>query len=124
MGAIASGGVRVLDHQVVAMATMGERTMAAVAADEQREPERRERAYGSDRPALDVRGKTVIVVRDGLATRLTMRAAALALRVQDPARIVLAVPVAAAETCGEFRDEVDDIVCAIPPEPFYEVGLW
>src|SRR5204862_3851522 len=80
--------------------------------------------YRDGRAALDVRGRTVILIDDGLATGSTMRAAATALRQQQPARIVVAVPVAAAQTCDEFKDEVDDVICAITPEPFYSVGLW
>lgn len=124
MGAIASGGVRVLNEQVMRMVEIDEATIARVAAEEQRELERRERAYRGDRPLLDVGGRIVILVDDGLATGSTMRAAALALRQQDPARLVIGVPVAAPETCDAFRDEVDDIVCALTPEPFYAVGLW
>src|SRR5205807_10188772 len=96
----------------------------AVAAREQQELERRERLYRGDRPSPDVRGRTVILVDDGLATGSTMRAAAAALRQQHPARVVVAVPVAASSVCDEFRDEVDEIVCAATPEPFYAVGLW
>jgi putative phosphoribosyl transferase len=124
MGAIASGGVRVLNERVLAIAGVDERTVAAVAAEEQRELERREAAYRGDRAALDVRGRTVILVDDGLATGSTMRAAAMALKEQHPARLVVAVPVAAGETCDEFRGEVDEIVCASTPEPFYGVGMW
>jgi putative phosphoribosyl transferase len=124
MGAIASGGVRVLNQRVLAIAGVDERTVAAVAAEEQRELERREAAYRGDRPALDVRGRTVILVDDGLATGSTMRAAAMALKEQHPDWLVVAVPVAAGETCDEFRGEVDEIVCASTPEPFYGVGMW
>jgi predicted phosphoribosyltransferase len=95
-----------------------------VAADELRELERRERAYRDDRPEPDVRGKTVILVDDGLATGSTMRAASAALRQQAPARIVVAVPVSAPQTCDEYRMGVDEIICANTPEPFYGVGLW
>src|SRR5437667_72323 len=85
---------------------------------------RRERAYRGDRPPPDVRGRTVILIDDGLATGSTMRAAVGALRQEGPARIVVAVPAAAPETCAEFEAEVDEIVCAITPDPFYAVGLW
>jgi putative phosphoribosyl transferase len=124
MGAIASGGVRVLNERVLALAGVDERTVATVAANEQRELDRREAAYRGGRPAPDVRGRTVILIDDGLATGSTMRAAAQALRAQGPERLVVAVPVAAAETCEEFRAEVDAIVCAATPEPFYGVGMW
>lgn len=124
MGAIASGGVRVLNEEVVRLAGVDEQTIARVAAEEQRELERREREYRDDRPLLNVAGRTVILVDDGLATGSTMRAAALALQEQNPERLVIAVPVAAPETYEEFRQDVDEIVCAITPEPFYAVGLW
>jgi putative phosphoribosyl transferase len=124
MGAIASGGVRVLNDDVVQYLRIPDRVIDEVAAEEQQELERRERLYRGDRPPLDVRGRTVILIDDGLATGSTMRAAALALHEQRPARIVVAVPVAAAATCDEFRGEVDEVVCALTPEPFYAVGLW
>jgi putative phosphoribosyl transferase len=124
MGAIATGGVRVLNHDLVRALAIAEPAIEAVAAEEQAELERRERAYRDGRPPPDVRGHTVILVDDGLATGSTMRAAARALRQQDAARIVVAVPVAPPDTCAEFRDEVDDVVCALMPEPFYAVGLW
>jgi putative phosphoribosyl transferase len=96
----------------------------AVIAAEQRELERRERAYRDDRPPPDVRGRTVILVDDGLATGSTMRAAALAVRELNPAKIVVAVPVAAEETCDAFREVIDEIFCEITPKPFDAVGLW
>jgi len=124
MGAIATGGVRVLNEDTVRYLSIPGEVIDAVAADEQRELERRERLYRGEHPAPDVRGKTVILIDDGLATGSTMRAAANALRQQKPARIVVGVPVSAPATCDEFRDEVDEIVCAITPEPFQAVGLW
>lgn len=124
MGAIATGGVRVLNEDIVQYLQIPGEVIDAVAVDEQRELERRERAYRDDRPAPDVRGKTVILVDDGLATGSTMRAAAAALRKQQPARIVVAVPVSAVQTCDEYRMGVDEIVCAVTPEPFHGVGLW
>lgn len=124
MGAIATGGVRVVNESVVNYLRIPGEAIDAVAADEQRELERRERAYRNDRPPSDVRGKTVILVDDGLATGSTMRAAAAALRKQGPASIVVAVPVSSSETCDEFRSEVDDIVCAVTPRPFGGVGMW
>jgi putative phosphoribosyl transferase len=124
MGAIATGGVRVLNEDVVRYLSIPGEVIDAVAADEQRELERRERLYRGSRPAPDIRGKTVIIIDDGLATGSTMRAAATALRKQTPARIVVAVPVSSPTTCDEFRDEVDEIVCAATPEPFQAVGLW
>lgn len=124
MGAIATGGVRVLNDEVLRYLGVPGEVIDAVASKEQRELERRERLYRDDRPPPDVRGKTVILVDDGLATGSTMRAAAAALRQQQPAQIVIAVPVAAPQTCDEFRSEVDEIVCAVTPEPFHAVGLW
>src|SRR5439155_26568633 len=96
----------------------------AITAKEQQELERRERLYRGDRPPPDVRGRTAILVDDGLATGATMYAAVEALRQQQPARIVVAVPIASPETCDELSEEVDDIICAVTPEPFYAVGLW
>jgi putative phosphoribosyl transferase len=124
MGAIASGGVIVLNSEVVDTLAIPDRIIHHIAAQEQRELDRRERLYRGARPPPDVRNKTVILVDDGLATGSTMRAAAAALREQEPDRIAVAVPVAAPETCDELRDTVDDIVCAITPDPFYAIGLW
>jgi predicted phosphoribosyltransferase len=124
MGAIATGGVRVLNEDVMEYFRVPGEVIDAVAGEELRELERRERAYRGDRPQPDVRGKIVILVDDGLATGSTMRAAATALRQQRPARIVVAVPVSAPQTCDEYRMGVDEIVCAVTPEPFQAVGLW
>jgi len=124
MGAIATGGVRVLDERVVRNARVTRAELDAVTAAEQRELERRERQYRGDRPPPDVAGRTAILIDDGLATGATMRAAVEALRQEGAARVVVAVPIAPPETCDAFRDVVDDIVCARTPEPFYAVGLW
>jgi putative phosphoribosyl transferase len=124
MGAIATGGVRVLNQDIVDYLGIPEDVIDAVAADELQELERRERAYRGNRSEPDVRGKTVILVDDGLATGSTMRAAAAALRQQKPERIVVAVPVSAPQTCNEYRMGVDEIVCANTPEPFFGVGQW
>jgi putative phosphoribosyl transferase len=124
MGAIASGGSCVLNEDVVRALRIPVQVTEAVAARELRELKRRERAYRGDRPAPDVRDRTVILVDDGLATGSTMRAAVAALRRLGPARIVVAVPTAAPETCEEFRHEADECICEITPEPFYAVGLW
>jgi predicted phosphoribosyltransferase len=124
MGAIASGGVRVLNEDSIRYLGIPEAWVDEVAAREERELRRREEAYRDGRPEPDVRGKTVILVDDGLATGSTMRAAVAAVRQLGPARVVVAVPVGAPETCGEFRREADDVVCAREPEPFYAVGAW
>ena len=124
MGAVATGGVRVLNAEIVRALRIPDHVIEAVAAREQEELRRRERAYRGDRPPLDVRGRTVILVDDGLATGASMQAAIEALRQQQPARIVVAVPTAAPETCDALRARVDDVVCAVTPEPFYAVGLW
>jgi len=124
MGAIATGGVVVLNDEVIEDLQIPTRVIEAVAAAEEQELEQRERLYRGDRPPPDPRGRTVILVDDGLATGSTMRAAIAALRSQAPARIVVAVPLAAPQTCAAFRLEVDEIVCARTPDPFYAVGLW
>lgn len=124
MGAIATGGVRVINQEVVQMLHIPERVIDAVTAQEQQELERREHLYRDGRPAPNVNGCTIILVDDGLATGSTMRAAIEALRQQHPAHIVVAVPVAAPSTCAELGAEVNEIVCANTPEPFYGVGYW
>jgi putative phosphoribosyl transferase len=122
MGAIASGGVRVMNP------TMGipvsPEDLAAVVAREQDELTRRELAYRGNRPAIAMRGRTVIVVDDGLATGATMRAAVLAIRQQKPHRVVVGAPVGAEETCTMLRHDADEVVCAAMPRPFRAVGLW
>lgn len=124
MGAIASGGVLVLERTVIEDLAIPPDVVADVAAREEQERLRREREYRGDRPEPDVRGRTVILVDDGLATGSTMRAAVAALRKLQPARIVVAVPVAAPSACADLAPEVDDIVCARTPEPFRSVGSW
>jgi putative phosphoribosyl transferase len=124
MGAIATGGVRVLNDDVVISLELEPEVIDAVAAREEKELARRECLYRGARPAPDVRGRTVILVDDGLATGSTMRAAVAALRKQTPARIVVAVPVAAPETCEEFKTKVDEAVCAATPRMFNGVGRW
>jgi len=122
MGAIATGGVRVVNRDVVDALHIAPDVLDRAAEAERRELERRERSYRGDRPEPKVEGRTVILVDDGLATGSTMRAAVQALRQQRPARIVVAVPVAAFATCEELRREVEDVVCFATPEPFMAVG--
>ena len=124
IGAIASGGVRVLDRETLRRFGVSAEELAAVTAAEERELARREQRYRDGRPFPDVAGKKVILIDDGLATGATMAAAAVALRTQGPAKLIVAVPVSSPETCDAFRSLVDDIVCAVTPEPFYAVGLW
>jgi predicted phosphoribosyltransferase len=124
MGAIATGGVRVINQEVVRMLHIPDEVIDAVTAREQQELRRREHLYRDDLPPPHVQGRTVILIDDGLATGSTMRAAVAALRQQHPARIVVAVPVAAPSTCSELQAEVDEIICAYTPEPFYGVGFW
>jgi predicted phosphoribosyltransferase len=124
MGAIASGGIRILNEDVVQTLGIPEEVIDTVAAEEERELERREREYRDGRPPVDVRGRTVVLVDDGLATGSSMRVAVLALRKKSPARIIVAVPVAAPATCAEFQSEVDEVICTVTPEPFLAVGQW
>jgi putative phosphoribosyl transferase len=122
MGAIASGGVRVMNPSPGMR--VSPQAVAAVVAREQDELVRRELLYRDGKAAVGIRGRTVIVVDDGLATGSTMRAAVAAIRQQHPAHLVVAVPVGAPETCEQLRREADDVVCAATPEPFRAVGLW
>jgi putative phosphoribosyl transferase len=124
MGAIASGGIRVLDESITRQLQVGEDAIARVAADAQQELERHERVYRevSGEPAVE--GRTVILVDDGAATGSTMRAACMAVGGLDPARVVVAVPVAAPTVCDGFRDLVDDVHCAFSPEDIRAVGVW
>jgi len=124
MGAIASGGVVLLNEEVVRAAGVSDADVARVLQAEREELERRERRYRGNRPPPDVAGNTVILVDDGLATGSTMLAAVAALRQEHPARIVVAVPVAAPETCDALRKVADEVVCSTTPEPFLAVGLW
>jgi putative phosphoribosyl transferase len=124
MGAIATGGLRVLNEKIVRRLGITEEAIEAVTARERQELERRERAYRGDRAPLYVRGRAVILVDDGLATGSTMRAAVAALKQQQPARIIIGVPAASPEACEELGAEVDEIVCLITPDDFQAVGLW
>lgn len=126
MGAIAAGGIRVLNDDVVSMSRVSEDAVARAVESQQRVLDERAQAYRGDHPPLEVTGKTVIVVDDGLATGATMRAAVEALRTRAPACIVVAVPVGAPSTCAELRatDGVDDVVCIAEPKVFLAVGYW
>jgi putative phosphoribosyl transferase len=124
MGAIAAGGVRVLNYDVISWLGIASKTIDEVAARELKELQRRNRTYRGDRPIANVRNRTIILVDDGLATGSTMRAAVALLREQQPKLIVVAVPVAPSETCKALSAEVDEIVCVMTPEPFYAIGLW
>ena len=124
MGAIASGGLRVLNEDVLRELDISTTTVDTVARAESLELARREQLYRGQRPPPAISGRTVIVVDDGLATGATMRAAVQALRSQAPARIVVAVPVAAADTAARLRAEADDVVTVATPEPFVAVGRW
>jgi putative phosphoribosyl transferase len=124
MGAIASGGVLLVNQDVVNALGIPDRVIDSVAKTEQAELARRERLYRDTRPPANLTNKTVILVDDGLATGSTMRAAVQAVRQQHPARVIVAVPVGAAETCSELDREADEVVCVRMPEPFVAVGLW
>ena len=124
MGAIASGGIRVLNREVIAATGVGESQIEAAAAREQRELERRAGAYRGERPPPTIAGRCVILIDDGLATGATMRAALAALRPQHPAALVVAVPVAPPETLARLRAEANDVVCLEAPEAFYAIGAW
>jgi putative phosphoribosyl transferase len=124
MGAIASGGVRVLNDDVVSWYRVPHSVIDAIAREEQAELERSERAYRAGHPPADLNGRVVVLVDDGLATGSTMRAAVEAVRAHVPVRIVVAVPVGSPETCREFAEVADEIVCARAPDGFAAVGQW
>ena len=124
IGAIATGGVRVLNRDIIRTLSIPDEVINFVARRELQELQRRERLYRGDRPPPEVRDRTLILIDDGLATGASMRAAVVSLRAQHPARILVAVPIAAENVCEAFRTEVDEIICAVTPEPFYGVGRW
>jgi putative phosphoribosyl transferase len=124
IGAIASGGVLVLNEDTLRDYGVSRAQVEAVVEAEKRELERREHQYRGDRSFPDLAGRTVILIDDGLATGSTMRAGVAALRQEMPARIIVAVPTAPPETCDEMQAIVDEMVCLLTPEPFYAVGLW
>jgi putative phosphoribosyl transferase len=124
MGAVASGGIRVLNEDVLQQARVPDGTVEAVAAEETAEVERRDRAYRGDRSPVDLRGRTVILVDDGIATGSTVRAAARAARARGAEAVIVATPVAPIETCEALEREVDAVVCLATPEPFVAISLW
>ena len=124
IGAIASGGVKVLNEDIVRYLNIPNDLIKAVAQRELQELERRSRAYRGNRPSLELKDRTVIIIDDGLATGASMRAAILGVRAHSPVAIIVAVPTAAQETCEALEPEVDQIICATTPEPFYGVSRW
>lgn len=124
LGALASGGVRILNNNVVSTLAIPTTTIDKITENEQRELERCERLYRGKHPAYTVRDRTVILVDDGMATGATMRAAVAAVKQQQPAHIIIAVPVAASATCDEFAAQGEDVVCILQPEMFYAVSIW
>lgn len=124
MGAIASGGVRVLNHGLVASCQVSDQVIDTIAAQERLELERRERAYRGDRPPPEVRARTVLLVDDGIATGSTMFAAIASLRKRGAGRIVVATPTVSASTYDEMREVADEVVAVLVPEEFHGVGQW
>ena len=124
IGAIASGGIRVLNEDIIRVLGVPEEVINIVARNELQELERREHNYRGDRPAPELHNRKVILIDDGLATGASMRAAVVGVRAQHPARIVIAVPAASPELCNAFQFEVDEMVCAMTPEPFYGLSRW
>jgi predicted phosphoribosyltransferase len=124
MGALASGGIRVLNNDVIHTLHIPASVIEEVTATEQRELERREQLYRDGRPTPDVKGRTIILIDDGLATGATMRAALQALQCQQPDHLIAAAPVAAPQTYLELLSEADDVICPLMPDPFFAVGFW
>jgi putative phosphoribosyl transferase len=123
-GAIASGGVKVLNDDIVAETRLSGAVISRIVHAEEQEITRRDRLYRGDRPPVQPGGRTVILIDDGLATGATMRAAVQAIQALQPARLIVAVPVGAAQTCAELRAIADEVVCVATPQPFYAVGAW
>jgi predicted phosphoribosyltransferase len=124
MGAIASGGVRVLNEEAIERLGIPHNVIETIARNEELELSRREHAYRGDREPVPIANRHVVLVDDGLATGASMRAAVLALRQKKPATVTVAVPIGSKETCDQFREEVDEVVCGETPEPFFSVGAW
>jgi putative phosphoribosyl transferase len=124
MGALASGGTRILNMELIKEAKVPDSLVEKVTAEERQELERREQLYRNNRPALEIKGRTVILIDDGLATGTSMRVAALALKRQQPDRLVVAVPVAPPGIYEDFSDLADEVVCVITPRNLYAIGMW
>ena len=124
MGALASGGVRLINQHLIRQLGVSESEVERITRQEQQELERRELRFRGSRAFPDLKGKTVLLIDDGLATGASMRVAVTALRQEGAKRVVVGVPVASPDTCDSFRDITDDIVCVVTPEPFHAVGLW
>jgi putative phosphoribosyl transferase len=124
MGAIASGGVRVLNEELIQRLNISSAAIEAVTREEEQELARCEVAFRGDREPVQIDRRTVILVDDGLATGASMRAAVRALRQKNPAYLTVAVPIGSKETCDQFRSEVDEVICGDCPEPFFAVGTW
>jgi putative phosphoribosyl transferase len=124
IGALASGGIRILNEALIKDLRLSQKIIEQITTREQRELERREALYRAGRAAIPVRGRTIVLTDDGLATGASMKAASKAVRAKGPHRLIVAVPVAARQTCDELRDDVDEVICAETPEPFMAVGSW
>jgi putative phosphoribosyl transferase len=124
VGAIASGGVTVLNDEVLAMYHVDREDLKRIVVKEMQELQRREQLYRKGRRLIELRGKIVVLVDDGLATGATMKAALAAVRKHNPARVIVAVPVGAYESCESLKYEADEVICAEIPPHFFAVGLW
>lgn len=124
MGAIASGGVRVLNYDVISGLGISSKTIDAVAAKELKELQRRDRVYRGDQVQPEIRDRTVILVDDGIATGSTIRAAISVLKPQQPAQLIVAIPVAPPATCDQLSQEVNEVICLFKPEALYAIGIW
>jgi putative phosphoribosyl transferase len=124
MGAVASGGVRIFNDEVIQRLGISEKVIEAITREKQQELERREKIYRGPREPVAIAGRSVILVDDGLATGASMRAAVHALKTMQPKTIIAAVPIGSADTCNQIRSEADEVVCGIMPDPFYAVGAW
>ncbi|MGI0488162.1 phosphoribosyltransferase [Pantanalinema rosaneae CENA516] len=124
MGAIAAGGVRVLNYDVISWLGITSKTIDAVAAKELKELQRRDRVYRGDRAQPNIRDRIVILVDDGIATGSTIRAAISVLKPQQPAQLIVAIPVAPPAACDQLRSEVDEVICLFKPEALYAIGIW